>query len=61
MAPVTSLAGTSHTRPLVNGNVVGDLGGTGPRWGCHGYEYGLTLGNLLRDIAGEEAAWEAGH
>ena len=37
----------------------GQLGGTGPAWGYHGYEYGLTLGNLLRDVAGEEAAWES--
>jgi hypothetical protein len=58
---VTSLAGKSRTRPLVNGNVVGNLGGTGPAWGYHGYEYGLALGNLLQDIAGEEAAWESRH
>ena len=58
---VTSLAGESHTRRLVNLNVVGNLGGTGPAWGYHGYEYGLALGNLLQDIAGEEAAWESRH
>jgi hypothetical protein len=58
---VTSLARKSHARPLVNGNVVGHLGGTGPAWGYHGYEYGLTLGNLLQDVAGEEAAWESHH
>jgi hypothetical protein len=59
---VTSLAGTSHTRRLLNDNVVGDLGfGSGPAWGYHSYEYGLTLGNLLQDIAGEEAAWESRH
>jgi hypothetical protein len=56
---VMSLAGTSHSRPVVNDNVVGGLGGaTGPAWGYHGYEYGLAIGNLLQDIAGEEAAWE---
>lgn len=54
---VTSRAGTSHARPVVHDRVVGHLGGTGPAWGYHGYEYGLTLGNLLHDIAGEEAAW----
>ena len=55
---VTSLAGASHTRPVVTDNVVGNAGGaTGPAWGFHGYEYGLTLGNLLQDIVGEEKAW----
>jgi hypothetical protein len=55
---VRSLAGKSHARPVVNLNVVGHLGGTGPAWGYHGYEYGLALGNLLHDVAGEEAARE---
>jgi hypothetical protein len=46
----------------VNDKVVGSVGiGSGPAWGYHSYEYGLTLGNLLQDIAGEEAAWELGH
>ncbi len=58
---VTSLAGASHTRPVVNDNEVGQLGGTGAAWGFHGYEYGLTLGNLLHDISGEEAAWALRH
>jgi len=59
---VTSLAGGSHTRPVVNDDVVGNFGvGSGPAWGYHSYEYGLTLGNLLHDIAGEEAAWESRH
>jgi hypothetical protein len=59
---VTSLAGTSHARPVVNDNsLVGAAGVTGAAWGYHGYEYGLTLGNLLQDIAGEEAAWVARH
>jgi len=56
---VTSLAGTSQARPVVNNGKVGQLGGTGPAWGYHSYEYGLTLGNLLQDVAGEEAAWES--
>ena len=57
---VTSLAGASHARPVVNDNVVGNYGGgSGPAWGYHSYEYGLTLGNLLQDIASEEAAWRA--
>jgi Protein of unknown function (DUF3089) len=58
---VTSLAGTSRTRPVVNDDQEGSLGGTGPAWGYHGYEYWLTLGNLLQDVAGEEAAWQATH
>ena len=58
---VTSLAGTSRTRPVVNDDAEGQLGGTGPAWGYHGYEYWLTLGNLLRDVAGQEAAWQSGH
>jgi hypothetical protein len=60
---VTSLAGTSHTRPVVNDNHLSGLAGadTGPAWGYHGYEYALTLGNLLNDVAGEEAAWESSH
>ena len=58
---VTSLAGTSHIRPVVNDDKEGPLGGTGPAWGYHGYEYWLTLGNLFRDVDGEEAAWESRH
>jgi hypothetical protein len=58
---VTSLAGTSRTRPVVNDDQEGNLGGTGPAWGYHGYEYWLALGNLLQDIAGQEAAWQSRH
>jgi hypothetical protein len=60
---VTSLAGTSHTRPVVNDNHLNGLAGadTGPVYGYHGYEYSLTLGNLLHDVAGEEASWESSH
>jgi hypothetical protein len=58
---VTSLAGTSRTRPVVNDDTEGQLGGTGPAWGYHGYEYWLTLGNLFQDITGEEAAWQSRH
>jgi len=45
----------------VNDDAEGQLGGTGPAWGYHGYEYWLTLGNLLQDVAGEEAAWQSRH
>jgi Protein of unknown function (DUF3089) len=58
---VTSLAGTSQARPVVNEDIVGNYGDTGPAWGYHAYEYGLALGNLLRDVAGQEAAWESSH
>ncbi len=59
---VTSLAGARQTRPVVNDKVVGNYGGgSGPAWGYHSYEYGLTLGNLLQDITGEEAAWQSRH
>jgi hypothetical protein len=58
---VTSLAGTSRTRPVVNDDQEGNLGGTGPAWGYHGYEYWLALGNLLQDIAGQEAGWQSRH
>ena len=59
---VTSLAGGSHARPVLNDKVVAFDGGVfGPAWGYHGFEYGLTLGNLLQDVASEEAAWESRH
>ena len=57
---VTSLARTSHTRPVVTEDILPGAADTGPAWGYHGYEYNLTLGNLLHDVAGEEAAWESG-
>jgi Protein of unknown function (DUF3089) len=59
---VTSLAATSRARPVVTEKTVGNYGGgTGPAWGYHGYEYALTLGNLLHDTASEEAAWQSSH
>jgi Protein of unknown function (DUF3089) len=54
---ITSLAGTGDTRPVVSDDA--GIPGSGPTWGYHDYEYGLTLGSLLRDVAGEESAWEA--
>jgi hypothetical protein len=45
----------------VNEDIVGGTADTGPAWGYHAYEYGLALGNLLRDAAGEEAAWQSRH
>jgi len=58
---VTSLAGTSRTRPVVNEDQVTGVVDTGPAWGYHGYEYNLTLGTLLSDVAGQEAAWDSRH
>jgi hypothetical protein len=58
---VTSLAGTSRTRPVVTEAIVPGTPDTGPAWGYHGYEYNLTLGSLLHDVAGEEAAWQSSH
>ena len=45
----------------MNEDIVGGTADTGPAWGYHAYEYGLALGNLLRDAAGEEAAWQSRH
>jgi hypothetical protein len=59
---VTTHAETSRARPILTDHKVAGYGGDiGPAWGYHGYEYGLTLGNLLQDIACEEAAWESRH
>jgi hypothetical protein len=58
---LTSLAGTSHTRPVVTEAILPGAVDTGPAWGYHGYEYNLTLGSLLHDVAGEEAAWQSSH
>lgn len=58
---IASLAGTSHTRPVVTGDIIPGTLDTGPAWGYHGYEYSLALGNLLHDVAGEEAAWQSSH
>jgi hypothetical protein len=55
---VTSLAGTNHTRPVVTDDILPGAPDTGPAWGYHGYEYNLTLGSLLHDVAGEETAWQ---
>jgi hypothetical protein len=56
---VTSLAGTSHTRPVVTDAILPGIVDTGPAWGYHGYEYNLALGSLLQDVTGQEAAWDS--
>jgi len=58
---IASLAGASRTRPVVTEAIVPGAYDTGPAWGYHGYEFNLALGSLLRDVAGEEAAWQASH
>jgi Protein of unknown function (DUF3089) len=51
---VTDVGGPADTRPEV-------AQALGPAWGYHVDDVGLTLGNLVRDVAGEEAAWTAAH
>jgi Protein of unknown function (DUF3089) len=58
---ITSLAGTSRTRPVVTDAILPGIVDTGPAWGYHGYEYNLALGSLLQDVAGQEAAWDSRH
>ena len=50
-----------RARPVLNDDKVANLADTGPAWGYHDYEYWLTLGNVLQDVAGQEAAWEPSH
>jgi hypothetical protein len=56
---VTSLAGTSRTRPVVTEASLPGVVDTGPAWGFHGYEFNLALGSLLSDVASQEAAWDS--
>ena len=42
-------------RPVVNESELG------PAWGYHLDEFGLTLGDLVHDVTGQEAAWMAAH
>ena len=51
---VTDLARPGDTRPTVSEPA-------GLSWGYHGDDVNLVLGNLVRDVAGEEAAWSAAH
>jgi hypothetical protein len=51
---VTYVGTSSDTRPAVAESL-------GPTWGFHAYDVGLALGNLVRDVAGEEAAWTTAH
>jgi hypothetical protein len=47
---VTDIAGPGDSRPAVNETL-------GSAWGFHPDDVNLALGNLVRDVAGEEAAW----
>ena len=55
---VTNLAKSSGSRPVVTEGPPG--AGTGPQWGYHLDEFSLALGDLVHDVALEEAAWK-GH
>ena len=56
---VSSLATKKDVRPVVSEGTA--AAGTGATWGYHDSEFGLALGNLLQDVAGEETSWEAHH
>lgn len=49
---VTDIAATGDKRPVVKETL-------GPRWGYHLDDISLAIGNLVRDVAGEERAWVA--
>jgi Protein of unknown function (DUF3089) len=51
---VTHVVVSGDTRPVVS--VTPDA-----QWGYHANDVNLALGDLLRDVAGEEAAWTASH
>jgi hypothetical protein len=51
---VTSQAGPGDGRPTVTEAL-------GPTWGYHADDVNLALGDLVRDVAGEETAWTAAH
>jgi len=49
---VSDIAKPGDTRPVVDESL-------GPTWGYHAYDISLAMGDLLRDVAGEESAWTA--
>ena len=51
---VSHLAGSGDRRPVVTEKL-------GPTWGYHADDVNLALGDLLHDVAGEEAAWTQAH
>lgn len=51
---VTDIAASGDKRPVVSVT-------PNAQWGYHAYDVSLALGNLVRDVAGEESAWSASH
>lgn len=51
---VKNIGSDGDKRPLVTEPL-------GPTWGYHLDDINLTLGNLIKDVAGEESAWLASH
>jgi hypothetical protein len=51
---VGSAPGSGDTRPTVQES-------PGPTWGYHADDINLALGDLVRDVAGEEVAWARRH
>jgi hypothetical protein len=49
---VTDVASSADERPVVTES-------DGPAWGYHANDINLVLGNLVRDVAAEEAGWVA--
>jgi hypothetical protein len=47
---VTDVAAHGDRRPVVTESM-------GPAWGFHSYDVNLVLGNLVQDVASEEAGW----
>ncbi len=56
---VTSLRSGSDARPVVTEGAPATS--SGPQWGYHVDEFSLALGNLVHDVAVEEATWSAHH
>lgn len=54
---INDMAGPGDTRPVVTETAQT----LGPRWGYHVYDVNLALGNLVHDVAAEEAAWMSTH
>lgn len=51
---VDDVAGPGDHRPVVTE-------GLGPTWGYHVEDINLALGNLVHDVAGQEAAYARAH
>jgi hypothetical protein len=51
---VTHVGGSGDKRPLVQESL-------GPTWGYHADDINLAFGDLVHDVALEEAAWSSSH